>query len=161
MTNVLFHQLWQNHPGKGDSNKPNTYPCDKTMFENQCAVRMGVALDKSGIDTRGFAVRRCSKAFPALKAHHPGHILAAQELADALDRYSALWPAPARTRKFRGSIEANRETFDTARGIVFIQNGWGNVDHIDMWDGSLGLLKGADGLSFNMVGSSVWLWKLA
>lgn len=116
---------------------------------------MGIALDKSGIHTTGFAVRRCSTAYPELRNHRPGHILAAQELAEALDRYSKFWPASARTQKLRGSIDDNRNVFSKARGVVFIQNGWGNVDHIDVWDGLQSDFKGGDRL-YAKAGRAVW-----
>ena len=68
---IKFSKLWANHP------YPNS-PCDKTLFGNKCAIRMGVALEKSGVDTSSFdsmyPQRRC---YPGLK-HNPGHILAAQ-----------------------------------------------------------------------------------
>lgn len=160
MSEFLFSRLWINHPGLGDAARPETYPCDKTRFENQCAVRMGVALEKSGIDTTTFQVRRCAKVFPALRGHAPGHILAAQELADALDPYSPYLGREVRVVKRKGGIDRNSELFDGAKGIVFIQNGWGAVDHIDLWDGTNRTLRGAYA-SYVAFGQSVWFWQLA
>jgi len=71
MTKPIFSNLWLNHP------YPKS-PCDKETFSNQCAIRMGVALEKSGVDTSSFDVmypnRRC---YPGLK-YSPRHILAAK-----------------------------------------------------------------------------------
>ena len=47
MNILLFNKLWMHHPEKA-------YPCDKTTFRNQCAIRMGVALEKSNVNTKGF-----------------------------------------------------------------------------------------------------------
>lgn len=149
-----FALLWGNHPD-------GTHPCDSSKFRNQCAIRLGVALEKSGYDTSRLAVRRCSTAYPALKAHAPGHILSAQELADALALDSRSWSANARVKKFPGSIRKNQSAFAGRKGIVFIQNGWGPVDHIDLWDGSR--VKGATILpgAFTQSGTAVWFWDLS
>jgi len=75
MPSVNSRTLWANHP------YPKK-PCDGATFKNQCAIRMGVALEKSGVDTSSFDTmfpnRRC---YPGFK-HSPKHILAAQQLAD-------------------------------------------------------------------------------
>lgn len=158
MNPPLFSNLWKNHPGPGDAAKPETYPCDRPLFENQCAIRMGVALEASGIDTTSFNVRRCSKVYPALKSHAPGHILAAQELADALDHYSRLhWLK--RALKLKGSLHTNRSQLGSQKGIIFIQNGWGATDHIDLWDGTSRKFRGG-GSTFDLVGQHIWFWQL-
>ncbi|CAM4441740.1 hypothetical protein SHLI107390_17630 [Shewanella livingstonensis] len=75
---MQFNKLWVNHPYPSN-------PYDKTLFANQCAIRMGVSLEASGIDISSFdkmyPQRRC---YPGLK-HTPRHILAAQELANWID----------------------------------------------------------------------------
>ncbi|AKJ30566.1 hypothetical protein [Caldimonas brevitalea] len=51
----IFHRLWDNHPGTGK-------PCEvdgKPSFENQCAIRMGVAFTKSGISIKSWGLRHC------------------------------------------------------------------------------------------------------
>ena len=63
-----FRELWDNHP------YPQS-PCD-SYFVNQCAIRMGVALEQTGLTITGVA--RC------WFRHTPHHILRAQELANAL-----------------------------------------------------------------------------
>ena len=83
MPTVTAKTLWDNHP------YPNS-PCSTELFANQCAIRMGAALEKSGIDTTSFNTmyprRRCCSAYPSLKHHKPGHIMAAQELANWIDK---------------------------------------------------------------------------
>lgn len=76
------------------------------------------------------------KEYPALKGHVPSHILSAQELADALDRYSrSHWNKCSHAIKLKGSIHTNRSQLGIQKGIVFIQNGWGATDHIDLRNG--------------------------
>ena len=69
---VSFAKLWENHP-TGD------FPCKDTggnrAYENQCAIRMGVTFDESGVGTKSFNGARC------WHSHMPSHILRAEELA--------------------------------------------------------------------------------
>lgn len=47
MTTLTVATLWQNHPYPAA-------PCSTQYFANQCAIRMGVALEASGVDTASF-----------------------------------------------------------------------------------------------------------
>ncbi len=145
MAKVRFQLLWDNHPG------PDAKPCDAT-FPNQCAIRMGIALEKSHVDTRSFDTmypgRRC---YPGFK-HAPGHILAAQELANWLATQVALVGSAEKKRRVNSGTYGGRE------GIVFIQNGWGATDHIDLWDGT----EMRAGLAnYFALGQAVWFWPLS
>ncbi|HKJ61231.1 MAG TPA: hypothetical protein VKA94_04460, partial [Hyphomicrobiales bacterium] len=45
---VTFNQLWANHP----TNTGEQHPCSTlgiSNFENQCSIRMGVCLRRSGV----------------------------------------------------------------------------------------------------------------
>jgi len=69
---VKFEQLWSNYP-EGD-------PCDAKgkngdkLFGNQCAIRLGYAMKKSGINFTTFPKKRKCWVHPA-----SDHILAAAE----------------------------------------------------------------------------------
>jgi hypothetical protein len=144
MALVQFHTLWSNHP------YPNK-PCDEKTFTNQCAIRMGVALEKSGVDTGSFDImypnRRC---YPGFK-HTPRHILAAQELANWIKTKKLVF----------GNAEIHKRVtsndFKGRKGIVFIRNGWGPTDHIDLWNGVA--MKGGFPNYFSR-GKEVWFWEL-
>ncbi len=144
MALVKFHMLWANHP------YPDK-PCDEEEFTNQCAIRMGVALEKSGVDTRSFDVmypnRRC---YPGFK-HSPRHILAAQELANWIRTKGSVF----------GEVEilknVTSKDFNGRKGVVFIKNGWGATDHIDVWNGVA--MKGGFPNYFSL-GKEVWFWGL-
>ncbi len=144
MALVKFHMLWANHPYPGK-------PCDEEEFTNQCAIRMGVALEKSGVDTRSFDVmypnRRC---YPGFK-HSPRHILAAQELANWIRTKGSVF----------GEVEilknVTSKDFNGRKGVVFIKNGWGATDHIDVWNGVA--MKGGFPNYFSL-GKEVWFWGL-
>lgn len=128
---MRFDDFWKNHPTVSSSIPDNPCSTGKVKnFENQCAIRLGVALEKSGVDTRSFDLmfpkRRCWH-------HKPGHILAAEELAHWIQH----------SGKF-GMKEtyAGGKAFDAIharRGIVFFKDyyGPGNTgDHIDLWNGA-------------------------
>ncbi len=111
---VQFNTLWQNHPGW-------TEPCN---FDHQCAIRMGIALQKSNVDLKSFHGARC------WEGHTPRHILRAQELADWINIKEHYFGTRSTYNKVTHS------NFSSKKGIVFIQNGWGPTDHIDLWNGN-------------------------
>lgn len=43
------------------------------------------------------------------------------------------------------------------KGLSFIMNGWGNTDHIDLWDGEY--LKGGSS-DWLELGDQVWFWEI-
>ncbi len=112
---------------------------------------MGVALEKSGVNTAGFDKmypdRRC---YPGFK-HSPKHILAAQELANWMKSETTLF----------GDVEiiknANKSDFVGKKGIVFIKNGWGSTDHIDVWNG-IAMQGGA--VDYLSRGKEIWFWEV-
>lgn len=144
MPTIKAKIIWDNHPYPG-------FPCSQQHFSNQCAIRMGVALEKSNIDTSSFDKmypnRRCYKGLN----HSPKHILAAQELANWLVTQSSVFGA---VKKHKNVSSAQ---FQGKKGIVFIMNGWGATDHIDIWNGSQ--LKGGRPNYFS-AGEEVWFWEL-
>ncbi len=150
MNQALFDKLWLKHPFP-------KYPCDQGLFPNQCAIRLGIALDSADIHIRD-GVRRCSNNYTKLKDHHPGHILSAQELANALAKNPALLGQTVKLSKKPGSIQNNLRNLAGKKGILFILNGWGSTDHIDLWNCSS--LKGGDS-SFLQVGEQIWFWQIA
>jgi hypothetical protein len=133
---VSFNKIWTNHPGRLSS------PC---KFVNQCAIRMGIALQESGIDMSTFSGAKC------WHGHRPKHILRAQELADWITINSRYF-GDRKVYKNVTSID-----FQGKKGIVFIKDGWGATDHIDIWDGSI--MKGGATDYFEK-GKEVWFWDL-
>jgi hypothetical protein len=144
-----FNDLWIKHP------YPNN-PCDTTAFPNQCAIRMTVALHDAGINT---ALLRCVRCWHGHK--NPSHILRAQEFANALALAPQLLGPTVKIAKFKGSINSNLAEFTNNKGVVFIRNGWGATDHIDLWDGVRKLMRGSsDTADYMARGDQVWFWKM-
>ena len=66
---ISFKKLWDNHPTV--ESLIDDYPCKKNgkkAFDNQCAIRMGVAFEKSGVNIKTFTGAKC------WHGHKPAHI---------------------------------------------------------------------------------------
>jgi hypothetical protein len=130
---VKFSDLWDAYEvGK---------PCDakdsngKLKYENQCAIRVGVALKKVGVSFESYPKGRMC----ALRGHE-GHALAAENLANWLNQhpFSGLPNKPENV-----ASEDWRDKIKGRTGIVFFENYYVREgqkavdgDHIDLWNGS-------------------------
>lgn len=152
---VAFKTLWDNHPGGA------SYPCDRTKFGNQCAIRMGVALRKSGVGLSGYRGKLCNE-YADLSDHVPGHVRSAQELANVFYRSPGLLGRGVKTKLLRGTVNANMAVMENVKGVVFIANGWGSTDHIDVWDGDTKTMKGVNTSSgyYGNNGQQLYVWDL-
>lgn len=138
---LTTQKLWDNHP------YPDS-PCDQSLFQNQCAIRMGVALNAAGLSTASFPGAKC---YANLK-HSPKHVLRAQQLADWLVTQTI---SVGTVKKYGNKMTS--ADFLGKKGIVFIRDGWGATDHIDVWNGSA--LKGGTPDYFAR-GKEIWFWEL-
>lgn len=149
ITVSLMKLFWSHHPGRRNV-------CDETRFTNQCAIRMGAALELSGIklpaDRR--ILRRCTTEYQAYKHHKDGkvkgHVLAAQELAN--------WIKSQPTIFGQRSIVHNKDEILGRSGILFFRDGWGTTDHIDVWDGQN--LVGGFPSYFDSDFKELWFWDI-
>lgn len=141
--------MWNNHPGR-------TNICDDTVFTNQCAIRMGAALELSGIklSTDRRVLRRCTTEYNAYKNHAQGkvrgHVLAAQELANWIKSQPGTFGS-------RHIVHSKEELLGRT-GIIFFRDGWGATDHIDVWDGES--LVGGFPSYFNSDFKELWFWDI-
>lgn len=128
---MKFEQLWKNHPTISASMFSDDAPCThngKWAFDNQCAIRIGVSLQMSGVKLDSFKGARC------WHGHHPAHILRAEELANWLK--SPFSPFKQVT-EFQGI--SGFQNIKGKKGIIFFKNYYGpgnQGDHIDLWNGS-------------------------
>lgn len=134
---INFVTLWNAHSGFSDL-------CD---FSNQCAIRMGDALKKSKVNMSSFKGVQCWE-----KEHkNSRHILRAQELAD--------WMLTE--PNYFGYVDVKKDVefsdYSRKQGIVFIKDGWGVTDHIDVWNGTS--MKSGYKNYFEK-GQEVWFWSL-
>lgn len=147
VTVSLMKLFWHNHPGRKNV-------CDETLFVNQCAIRMGAALELSGIkmtqDRR--VLRRCTTEYRAFKHHKDGlvkgHVLAAQELANWIKSETSVFG--------RRSVVHSQEEILGRTGVIFFRDGWGATDHIDVWDGEA--LVGGFPSYFDSDFKELWFW---
>lgn len=123
---ATFAELWKNHP-----NITGEEPLlDKRQYDNQCAINLYTALQRSGVSVKSFHGQL------SWQKDKPKYAIRAQEVANWLA--SAAHPIfPAKVEKFEG-----KEVFEKIKGktgIIFFQNYWGagnQGDHIDLWNGS-------------------------
>lgn len=152
---LTLNVLWMNHPGKEEN------PCNKALFLNQCAIRMSVSLYLSNIDLSTFYGVKCwgthtdmyeSKLkslqvktedlfykkpyFLPLKkdAGQFKHFLRAIDIANWMDSHPEIFGTK---RKFDRKDDPfmDYKKFTKYKGIIFILDGWGPTDHIDLWNG--------------------------
>lgn len=143
---VRFEQLWKKHPGKG------VFPCDRSKHENQCAIRMSVAFEESGVDLTSFAGVKC------WEKHENGfkHILRAQELANWVDKHPEVFGNTIKLSR-KKIPNMNSKSFKH-KGLVFIMDGWlAGVDHIDLWNG---IEMKAGMPDYFEKGKEIWFWVL-
>lgn len=179
---IRFKQLWDNHPS---INGPKN-PCvtnGKKNFDDQCAIRLGVALSKSGVDTSKLpGAVHCWHGHPKSQ----GHVIRAEELANGLSKRMVPGVQPL--------IKVNPSGFSEAitgkTGIIFFKDYWQRKnngfketfrnrsgDHIDLWNGaritdlfswarihlrfgSFGIHTFRDDLSDFEDSKEIWFWRV-
>ncbi len=129
-TTLKFSDLWKNYP---ETSAPCLKADGSAAFDDQCAIRLGVALERSGISNRSFKGVRCWDG-----AHPPSHMLRAQEVADWLKRHP--FAGCPQTKELAGP--SWRKHAKGRQGIIFFKDYWirsgarqATGDHIDLWDG--------------------------
>jgi len=145
-----FNELWELHP----SNNGNQTPCwnneeNKPRWEAQCSIRMGICLQKAGLDLSDYKGVKCW--FKECKESEYIHTLRAEELGNYL-----------KTKLFKPEIRSNvtYRNYIHRQGIVLFRNFWGpgeSLDHIDLWSG--GVMTCGDEEYFSRSGQ-IWFWEL-
>jgi len=133
---ITFENLWDNHATWSS-------PCStkgKSNFDDQCAIRIGVALAKCGYDVT--QLKHAGKLdFCWFHPKEEGHILRAEEFALALDRTRI--SGIGTTQKIIPGAGFNKR-IKGKKGIIFLKDYWARSgettnpsgDHIDLWNGS-------------------------
>lgn len=127
---VKFSTIWANYPDE------NPYVDSKTgeppeNYENQCAIKLSVALQKAGVDMKSF------RGGSRILINGKGTAGLADELADWL-KLRPFYGCP------RAEEYAGKTVFDKIMGrtgIIYLANYWERKpgvrtgDHIDLWNG--------------------------
>lgn len=135
MPAIQFATVWNNYSDESPcrDKKSGRVP---PRYGNQCAFRVGSALEKSGVSFVSYRGARCPHA-----SKTSGLVASAQDLANWLvkDRFPGC-PNPETYTGKNAFAEISGRT-----GIIFLANYWqrpsdkGNTrsgDHIDLWNGS-------------------------
>lgn len=154
----LFKALWDYHPAPKN-------PCDVNEFPNQCAISMGVAIEKAGIDTSTYKELRCTE-FSKYASHYEGpnkgqvkgHIRSADMLAQWIERQRNIFGSVKKRKRSQEQIAP--EDYNGKTGIVYIMHGWEPlVSHIDVWDGKKSQDMKRGTARYLERGKEVWLWE--
>ncbi|MCK7614837.1 type VI secretion system amidase effector protein Tae4 [Roseibium sediminicola] len=124
---LLFETLWANHP----TTRGNNDPCQtggKSNYDNQCAIRMGLTLERSSVSLSGFNGAHC------WHGHGREHVLRVEELIAWLQSQTTRLGTPVTHTSVTSADFANK------LGIAAFINFWGTGnqgDHIDLWNGKI------------------------
>jgi len=126
---IRFADLWKNYPNNDPCMNPRT---GKKAYDDQCAIRLGAALQNSGVSFSSFRGPRCEFGPPS-----NGMALRAQELAEWLQKKpwsGCPMPIPMTGKDFVKKLQGRT-------GIVFFKDYWlregeksPTGDHIDLWN---------------------------
>jgi hypothetical protein len=135
VSGIAFQTFWDNYSSESPCKDPKTGK-PPPGYDNQCSMRLGYAMEKSGVSFASYHGGRCP-----FGSKHGGMVASAQGLANWL-----------KTRPFRGCPTYEKYTgqdvFEKIKGrtgIIFFANYWqrdsdkGDArtgDHIDLWNGS-------------------------
>ena len=147
---VMFRDLWRGHPTNESILTPCMAPKDLVnlegqhikkghpVFHNQCAIRMGTALRRAGVQAEQLSGCEYCHVHPRSEMH----FINASQLANTIN--SANLPGFAPREKIVGTEAAHFYPKLFGRtGVIFIQDYWrrstdkgrATGDHIDVWNG--------------------------
>ena len=148
---VQFTDLWRNHPANESVVTPCIAPVMLTnlenklihsgtpVFSNQCAVRLGVTLRRSGVSLGQLGnVTTCS-----VHQREDMHTINANQLANAIARANLAGVGPRQVIKTPETHDFYKRLYGRT-GLIYIQDYWQRTsdapgrptgDHIDVWNG--------------------------
>jgi hypothetical protein len=131
---VAFATLWENHPA--NLAEPAIEPCRTASgvraYDNQCAIRLGLCLSRSGISLMSFRGAFC------WYGHGRQHPLRVADMGTWLNSASATFVGTATKQRRANAHPISHYDYAHRRGIAMWLNFWGagnQGDHIDLWDG--------------------------
>jgi hypothetical protein len=127
-----FSELWENYPHdiNGVHQHPSTDP-----YQNQCAIRLGSCLQKSGMDMSNYKSPVTTEGYPR----------GSKSLADWL------WKNYGRPEIVSQSVFQNKYWNKT--GIIYIAPPAGALGHIDLFN------RGNTGSGYYL-GTKIWFWNI-
>jgi hypothetical protein len=133
---ATFDNLWVNHPA--NETIPNIEPCQsngQSNHANQCVIRLGLALTRSGISLASY-----TGAFCWTKGHGRQHPLRVEQMKLWLNAKTTKFvPFAVKYVKTKLGVQKSSQFFSGRRGIVAFLDFWGTNntgDHVDLWNGS-------------------------
>ena len=166
MLHINFQSVWDNHPLNWKYK--NKYPClandGSPAFENQCAIRLSISLERGGTN-----LANCHKA-KCWYHTTERHFLRAQELADWFSNKNILGKPKKFPKKSGAPLSREQaKEFLNHRGLVFFKDFYTPAgaaspvgDHIDLWN--MFKLTGIRGDDWNWHyfhnAKDIWFWEI-
>jgi hypothetical protein len=123
-----FARMWAAHPAIRRLESPCTDDAGESCFGNQYATKLGVALQRAGIDLSAFPKTKCFWF-----GYPEKHVLRAEKLATWMKSRPVIFGKVERIRF------ASVHSFRGRQAIVLCRNFWKKRmqgDHLDLWNGS-------------------------
>ena len=152
-----FADLWANHPS--NATPPDGTPCrtnGASNFTNQCVIRFGLSLVRSGISLDSYPGAFC------WHGHGRQHPLRVEEMKLWLNSTAAGFVGQAEISR-RDATGTQRTSADYAdrTGLAVFRNFYGpgnQGDHVDLWNGNR--LGGGNNSYFER-SEEIWFWPYA
>jgi Type VI secretion system (T6SS), amidase effector protein 4 len=156
MAKKQFDIFWDNHPSNQEP--PVEAPCmtdGEPNFPNECCIRFGAMLAKSGINLKTYTGEFCW-----YKGHPKHHTLRVEEMKLWLNSKHVKFVKKAEISKRSHGRQKTWEDYEGKRGIICFRNFWGDNnqgDHIDLWDGKR-ISHGSN--DYFERSEEIWYWKM-
>lgn len=153
---ALFDTLWRNHPAL--QTPPVLAPCATaggvSNHQDQCVIRLGVAMGRSGINLQSYTGVFC------WSGHGKTHPLRVEEMVRWLDSDHAPFVGDAAIWRRGTGPQKTWQDYQSFRGICAWINFWGTGnqgDHIDLWNGSSMAHGNRDYFEHSQ---EIWFWRM-
>ena len=157
MTDTWFDRFWSNHPSlqSPEENQPCRDKKGRSNHDNQCVIRLGVAMTASGISLASYRGAVC------WSGHGRTHPLRVEQMKLWLNTEDASFvPYADISKRTKAGVQNSWHSYAGQRGIVACLNFWGagnRGDHIDLWDGTT---MAHGGLDYFERSEEIWFWRM-
>jgi hypothetical protein len=151
---AIFRDLWDKHPANWTP--PVILPCQDKKgnvhpdLANQCAIRLGMAFQGTGVSTASLKGSRC------WNNHGNKHILKVLQMVPWIDKNTKV--IGCKPKVIHKNVDSR--PFNGKVGIFYFQNFYGRNnrgDHIDLWNGRI--IAHGD-LDYFERSEEVWFWEM-
>ena len=138
-----FKTLWENYPHKIDGY--NQRPSSNASYRNQCAIRLSVAFQKSGMDMSNY---------PESDKSIENYALTANRLKFWINQNYGEPSIKLTQEEFHNSAYYNKH------GIIYLDSPNGYANHIDLYQGDFNYAPYSRTGSGYYKADMIWFWEI-